>query len=218
MSARATGSTPVSGSSSTSRSGSCTIAVASLVRWRMPLENPRTRRFAARGHPHRARSPRRRALPRLAARHAGELGHVGHQLERGQLVPGLLVLRGVADAAPHRDVVERARAEHRDRAARRAEQARHHLDQGRLAGAVGAEQPHDAAARASSSRRTRRARGRTTCCTCRRVTHRPAHVAPPTPAFCAVEQLVPSMRPIASVTWPAIDQRDGQALIDTMPG
>ena len=77
MSTRAIGSTPVSGSSSSRKSGSWAIAVASLVRCRMPLEKP--------AHPavHRRRScPSARARPRrrrraLAARHAGEPGHRG---------------------------------------------------------------------------------------------------------------------------------------------
>ena len=47
MSIRATGSTPVSGSSSSKRSGSWAIAVASLVRCRIPFEKPRTRRCIA---------------------------------------------------------------------------------------------------------------------------------------------------------------------------
>src|SRR5690606_1158604 len=86
--------------------------------------------------------------PRPRRRHAGEPGHPRHALERGELVPRLLVLGRVPDPPAHRDVLERARAEHGQRAARRPEQAGHHLHQRRLAGAVGAEQADDAAAQA----------------------------------------------------------------------
>ena len=95
---RAIGSTPVSGSSSSRKSGSCAIAVASFVRWRMPFEKPLTRRCIASVMPICASALSAAAL-RAIARHAGELRHRGDQLERGQLVPRLLVLGRVADAA-----------------------------------------------------------------------------------------------------------------------
>ena len=54
VSARTSGSRPFSGSSSTSRSGSCAIACASRTRCRMPLEYAATLRCAASVNPRRS--------------------------------------------------------------------------------------------------------------------------------------------------------------------
>jgi hypothetical protein len=83
------------------------IAVASFVRWRMPFEKPLTRRCIAPVIPVCASACS--AIARHRG-HAGEPGHHGDELERGELVPRVSRARCVADPAPHRDIVERARA------------------------------------------------------------------------------------------------------------
>ncbi len=83
---------------------------------------------------------------RAPGRHAGQLRHAGDPLQRGQLVVQVLVLGAVADAAARLRRAERLLPEHLHLAARRAEQPDDHLHQRRLAGAVGPEQPDDAAA------------------------------------------------------------------------
>ena len=63
ISLRTSGSRPESGSSTIRKRGSCAIAAASLVRWRMPFEKPAVRRSIASFKPVRssARSARARA-------------------------------------------------------------------------------------------------------------------------------------------------------------
>ena len=77
---RCTGSAPFSGSSSTSTCGSVTSAAATLVRWRMPLLKPSTRRSATSSRP----TVSQRAVGRVAVGDAVQLGDVAHELPGGE--------------------------------------------------------------------------------------------------------------------------------------
>ena len=141
ISSRPCGSRPFVGSSSTTSSGECTSAWASLTRWRMPVENVPIRREALLLEPdleqHLARPQHRDP-----ARQAAQLAQVHHEVARGHPAGQALVLGHVADAPPQleaaRDGVD---AEQPGRARVGLDEAEQRAHQRRLAGAVGAQQP-----------------------------------------------------------------------------
>ena len=87
------------------------------------------------------------ALDRGTARQQVHLGEVPHEVGRGQLGGQVVVLGRVADARPHLDArLRRILAEHAQLAAVARAEPEDQRDEGRLAGAVRAEQPGDAGA------------------------------------------------------------------------
>ena len=134
---RCTGSRPFSGSSSSSSSGECTSAWASLTRWRMPFEKPPTRRSAASSSPTVA-SASAAALrgSGTSRRPAIELDQLARREERPEAVAV------VHDADPPVDLGLAARIvpEHAHRAGARIGEPGAQRERGRLAGAVVAEQ------------------------------------------------------------------------------
>ena len=138
---RWTGSRPFSGSSSSSSSGECTSAWASLTRCRMPFEKPPTRRSAA--------SSRPTLGERLGGRgrgigHAAQAGHQLDQLARGQERPEAVAVVDDADAPVDVGLAPRVEPEHAHRAGARIGEAGAQRKRGRLAGAVVAEQARHA--------------------------------------------------------------------------
>ena len=141
---RLCGSTALVGSSSSSSSGSCSVAAPSARRCRWPpLSVPaRCRNSSLAG---RIRSAT--AATRCRRRERVEAEHLRHELEvlaHGQVVPQRELLRHVAEArAQALRVPRHLVAEHLDGAGARLEQAAQHADRRRLAGAVGAEEAVD---------------------------------------------------------------------------
>ena len=127
ISSRPCGSRPLVGSSSTTSSGECTSACASLTRWRMPVENVPIRRRRSSSSPtwKSTSLARSTAMRRGSPRSSPE---VHHEIARRHPAGQALVLRHVADAAPQlepaRDRVDAEQARRagvrlaRDRAAR----------------------------------------------------------------------------------------------------
>ncbi len=146
MCSRCRGSIPLNGSSSSSTVGSWTSAAATRARWRMPLEYvpclrcqascnstcPSARSVAARGRAVRA-AERWRARTASAVRNPCTAS-------RSATSPSMPVDLRVAPGWL---------AGHGQLAAGRREQARHHVQQRGLAGAVRAEQPGDSGRRGS---------------------------------------------------------------------
>ena len=148
ISSRPCGSRPFVGSSSTTSSGACTSACASLTRWRMPVENVPIRREPLLLEPdleeHLAR-----AQHRGAPRQPAQLAEVHDEVARRHPARQALVLGHVADAAPQ---LEAARggvdAEQPRRAGVGLDEAEQRPHERRLAGAVGAQQADRGVARA----------------------------------------------------------------------
>ena len=170
---RCTGSRPLSGSSSSSSSGSCTSAWASLTRWRMPFEKPPTRRSAASSRPTVASALGRRGLG------VGDVAQPGHQLDqlaRGQERPEAVAVVDDADAAVDLGLAPRVVAEHAHRARARdrrsPRRARAPSTCPRRCGRAGPSRPARARTRPRPGRRCRRT-------TWRRLRRRASGVGPP---------------------------------------
>ena len=123
---RETGSTPVVGSSSSSSSGSVSSADTSASFCFMPPESAPASRAAEAIEAH-ARQQVRRAGPRHCRRHVVEL-----RAQREVLVDREVLVE--AEALRHE--AERADGRQSELAARRLQQARHQLEERRLAGSV----------------------------------------------------------------------------------
>ena len=137
------GSMPLNGSSSSSTDGWCTSDDAILIRCRMPLEYVEIDAVLRVGHLHQRD---RRLGGRAGVGQPVQLGVGDHELAAGEVLEQRLALGDQADLAVDLLVAPQRLAVEGDRAGRRREEARHHRDQGGLAGAVGAEQAGDAGA------------------------------------------------------------------------
>ena len=85
------------------------------------------------------------ALPRRRPGEAGQAAHVGHEVGGGHVRRHAVVLGHVAHALAHLQAARgRVQAEDAHVAAGRLQQAQEDLDEGALAGAVGAHEPDDA--------------------------------------------------------------------------
>ena len=149
--ADASGSRPLVGSSRNSRCGLPSSACAKPRRWRMPLRIRAHRALRRRRPGPRARA--RRARRRIAA--PFRRGEEAQRFEARKIVVEHDVLRQVADAcgAPARKLRPRTGSPWiANVAGGRRHQPEHQLEQGRLAGAVVADQPeHLARARSRST-------------------------------------------------------------------
>ena len=104
ISSRPIGSSPAVGSSSSTSSGSATRAWASLVRWRMPVENPPMGRNRASSRPTRSSTSEARCRAARAGE-AAELAEGGHHVRRRLVERQAVVLGHVAEPAAHADRV-----------------------------------------------------------------------------------------------------------------
>ena len=133
---RCTGSAPFNGSSSTSTCGSVTSAAAILVRWRIPLLNPSTRRSAASSMATLGSA----ASGALAIGDAVEVGDVADELSSGEPGGHGLVLGHQRHARVHLAIAARVAALDAHGALVDADESGHRPHQRRLAGAVRPEQ------------------------------------------------------------------------------
>ena len=129
------------GSSSTSRSGSLTSATANRTRCFWPPESLLQRRDA------RSEIPLRRNASATGIGFAVQRGDHGDRLADGGVVEQGAALQHRADRCRSAHRVARARAEDGDRAGVGPGEAEQHVDGGRLARAVRAEQRHHLARR-----------------------------------------------------------------------
>ena len=102
ISSRPSGSSPAVGSSSSTSSGSATSAWASLVRWRMPVENPPTGRNRASSRPDQVEHVGR-PLAGGPGGQPGQLAEGGHDVGRGLVERQAVVLGHVAEPAADAD-------------------------------------------------------------------------------------------------------------------
>ena len=137
MSIRWRGSSPVSGSSSTSTGGSCTSACATLTRCRMPLEYVGSRRVSDGSRSNRLQCRDRRGA---GIRKPLQPGREDDELARGQRLEDAFLLRDEADPPRDPGVGAGIAAEHAYRPLRGAGEPAEHPEHGRLAGAVRPEQ------------------------------------------------------------------------------
>ena len=146
MSSRPTGSRPAVGSSSSTSSGSPTIACASFVRWRMPVENPPIGRNRASSSPTRSRM----SDARWRAARAGQPAQLAERRDdvgRGLVERQAVVLGHVAEPGAHADrIAGDVDAAHLDAALGRVGEPEQQAEHRRLARAVGADEA-DAPAR-----------------------------------------------------------------------
>ena len=133
MSARWRGSSPVSGSSSMTTSGSCTSPWATLTRWRMPFEYVGSLRVSDGSS---STSSRRRSRGGVGIGEAVEHGGEPHETVRGERLEDALLLGHEPDRAGDRDVGARVAPEHAHRAPRRLREPAEHAQHGRLPGTV----------------------------------------------------------------------------------
>ena len=140
MSSRPAGSRPLVGSSSSTSSGSPTIACASFVRCRIPVENSPIGRKRASSSPTRSRMSDARwraARAGKPAQLAERRDHVGGGLIERQAI----VLRACSRAATAPDrIAGHVEAAHLDVALRRVGEAEEEAKRRRLAGTVGTDQ------------------------------------------------------------------------------